>query len=486
MSVSGIKSQNSKIPSLPQTRPAPSLVPPSPPKPQITQSLNRDGFELPKAKGDVNLNLNGGSAKANPEFHTSRNPASGSVKVDANIDANVTRDNGYVTVSVAAEASVTASGSLNLNPVSIGGSATAGANATYTVRLSEEDYERLKSGEIPPPNPFDPSTIPDGGSVQLDQAQFQGTSLEAGFRHNALKIGLSGEVTESEGSSLRVERNGDSVQVTAGPTQSITNNATVSLGAGPASIELGNNTTLSNQTFATAEFDLSTPEGQAAYDAFSRTGSLPDQEGPGVDNVLTVQDVDFRSEAELRAKLGPLSFDFGGPVNTGHLTITTHPDGSQDLVGTARYSAGEAVGPELTVTRSFDASGKEDTDKTRYSYNFDELDESGRELLYTSFGYSPEEARRAARNGDVQLTFSEDQLTALADRAREVLAANPHADQGLAGLLADAETPEQVARTLTAYFSNQHGYAEEFYRLALDPEDPRGTLDTLPGDISGT
>jgi hypothetical protein len=52
------------------------------------------------------------------------------------------------------------------------------------------------------------------------------------------------------------------------------------------------------------------------------------------------------------------------------------------------------------------------------------------------------------------------------------------------GLLADTEEPWQVARTLVAYLSNQYGYAEELYRLALDPEDPRSGWDTLPGEIS--
>jgi hypothetical protein len=501
MSVSGIRSQLSKISSLVQPKPATAATPASSPvkeatspaapsqvKPNVVRNLATDGFDPPRATGGVDINPSAGTASANAsvEASGSAGPVSGSVKVDANIDAQVERDGDYTTVTVSADASVTAEGSLDLKAVSIGGSATAGGEVTYQVRLKNEDYEKLKRGEIPPPNPFDPSTIPDGGSVQLDQSQFKGTELEAGFKYNAAKIGLSDGVTETEGTSLRVERDGDKVQVTAGPTESISRNASVSLGVGPASIELGNNTTLSNQTFATAEFDLSTRGGRNAYAEFSRTGKLPSQEGPGVGNVLTVQDIDFRSESDLQAKLGPLSFDLGGGVNTGHATITTHPDGSKDVTAKARYATGEAIGPELTVTRSFDAAGTEDKDKTRYSYNFDQVDETARQLLYVAHGHSPEEAERLAKNGeDVQLTYSQDQLTALADRAREVIEANPHADSGLAGALADAENPEQVARALTAYFSNQAGYAEEFYRLALDPEDPRdGDLARLPGTIS--
>lgn len=500
MAISGIRSQLSKLSSLVQPKPAAEPAPaaaqpttaaspaaPAQTQPNVVRNLNTDGFDPPKVTGGVDINPGAGTASVNgsAEVSGSAGPVSGSVKVDANIDAEVQRDGDYTTVTVSANASVTAEGSLDLKAVSIGGSATAGGEVSYQVRMKNEDYERLKRGEIPPPNPFDPSTIPDGGSVQLDQSQFRGTKLEAGFRYNAAKIGLSDGVTETQGTSLRVERNGDKVQVTAGPTDSITRNASVSLGVGPASLELGNNTTLSNQTFATAEFDLSTQGGRDAYAEFSRTGKLPSQEGPGVGNVLTVQDIDFRSESDLKAKLGPLSFDLGGGVNTGHATITTHPDGSKDVTAKARYATGEAVGPELTVTRSYGAAGTENKDKTRYSYNFDQVDENARQLLYASFGHSPEEAELLAKSGeDVQLTFSQDQLTALAQRARDVIAANPYADNGLTRALATSEGPEQIARTLAAYFSNQAGYAQELFGLALDPKNPRGPLATLPGTIS--
>ncbi len=500
MAVPGVRPQASKASLPPPTNPAASpnaaarlksatapATPPPAPAPQaeskIAKNLNTDSFTPQRAvTGGVSVDPTTGTASTSVEASGTAGPVSGGVRIDANIDTEVQKDDqGYRTVTISADASVTAEGSLDLKAVSIGGSATTGGNVTYTARLSESDYQALKAGTLQPPDPFDASTIPDGASVQLDQSQFQGTALEAGFRHNALKIGLSNEVTETEGTSVRVERDGEKLQVTAGPTQSITNNASVSLGAGPASIEFGNTTTLTDQTFATAEFDLATEGGRQGFAAFSRTGALPDEEGAGVDNVLTVQSIGFESAQELSANLGPLSFDFGGPVNTGNVTISTHPDGSQDIVGKARYDDG----PELTVTRSFDPSGTEDTDATRFSYNFDQInDETDRAVLYQAFGYSQAAAEREASQGDPQLTFSQDQLTALADRAREVLETNPQADQGLAGLLATAETPDQVARTLTVYLSGQSGYAYEFYRLALDPENPQNDLATLPGDAS--
>ncbi len=182
--------------------------------------------------------------------------------------------------------------------------------------------------------------------------------------------------------------------------------------------------------------------------------------------------------------LCPFAFSLGGPVNTGHATIVTHPDGSKDVTVTVRYASGDAIGPELTVTRSFDPSGKEDTSKTRYTYNLDHLDEYGRELWYRAYGLSQEEAQRAAKEGNLQVTFTQEELTALANQAREVNAADRTPSFGLVQYLANAKTPEEVARVLATYSSSQYGVGQELLELAMEAEFQSGAPATPPGTLS--
>lgn len=368
MGFPGLNSLTSKIPFLPNNNGS-TASNGSTNTPQAQGPTTKDTFTAGAPQIKPKVDLNGGSVSTSETVSGNASNGnvgvSGSVKVDANIDSKVKHDNGYTTVTIAANASVTAKGSLDIKAVSIGGSVSDGANVTYQVRMKDSDYEKLKAGQIPPPNSFDASTIPDGGSVRLDQSQFQGTSLEVGFKYNAAKLGISGDVKDTKGTSLLVQRDGDKVQVTAGPTDVLQNNASVKLSAGPASIELGNNTTLSDVKLATAQFDLSTPGGKAAYEQFQKDGKLPDAEGPGVSNVETVENVDFKSATDLKAKLG-FSVDLGGQTNSGHMTVTTHADGTKDLTAHAQ----DGTGPKTSVTRSYDAQGNELKAKTRPSSRF--------------------------------------------------------------------------------------------------------------------
>ena len=265
-----------------------------------------------------------------------------SVEFSDSLEKDVKKEDGYVTVSITAETSVSASGSVEFGKAKIGGSVEgsvkAGKSMSYEVKMKEEDFEKLKRGEIPPPHPLNPETIPDGTSIKMEQSQFAGYGLDVGLSYHAAELGLSGDVKQGKGMSVEVSRNGDKLQMTAGPTEFIENNGKVSLGVGPVSVSMGRSDTLKEYKLRTAEFDLSNPEGKKAFEAFAKDGRMPEKEGPGVSNTLRFDRINYESTGgKLGLDIGPISLESDGTTNTGEYLITHHPDGTKSVTSDIHY-----------------------------------------------------------------------------------------------------------------------------------------------------
>src|SRR5690606_19887200 len=102
----------------------------------------------------------------------------------------------------------------------------------------------------------------------------------------------------------------------------------------------------------TAEFDLSTTEGKAAFNDYVANGHMPEDNGPGVSEVKTVEKLDYSSQVKLEAKIGPLSLGLDGAKNTGNSVVTTYPDGSVERSVDLQYSGNVP----MSLTQKFDAS----------------------------------------------------------------------------------------------------------------------------------
>jgi hypothetical protein len=402
---------------------------------------------------------------------------SGSVTLDADLDAKVEHEDGFATVTISASASATASGELDLRAVSVGGSVSAGANATYTVRMSDEDFERMKAGEIPVPNPLNPDSIPDGGSVRLDQAQFVGTSLEAGLEYHGVELSVGSESTESNGTSLLVERNDGEVQVTAGPTEVLETNTRLSLGYGPVSLNVGVNNELSHFNLRTATFDLSSNAGQEAFDEFAQSGRVPEENGAGVSNAAFVETLGLVSSNDVDLRIGPVGLDLGGYTNTGNNVFVTYADGTSESTGDLRYEHG----PQLTIQSRYDAEGAPIPGTENFTFTFDSDVHSTREVIAEAFSGNPEVARELADRGPVRLSLDAADFESLQRLAHEVQEANPTADRGgLLQDLADAETPFEAAVALAR--ADQGGASLELFQLFQDANST--STSGLPGSLT--
>src|SRR5690606_23704242 len=136
---------------------------------------------------------------------------------------------------------------------------TDGIKASYEVSMPEEE---AKGTDLASVNPFDPSSMPTGKIIRTDGAGYSSNEVKATFRNIAAET----KVTNEEGTSLLVEKTGaDTVRVAAGPTEAIRAYNGVGLDFEQVKLMLGNDTSLAGATLKTAEFDLSTVEGQAAY-----------------------------------------------------------------------------------------------------------------------------------------------------------------------------------------------------------------------------
>lgn len=232
----------------------------------------------------------------------------------------------------------------------------AGTRARYKVLLPGNDQSAEAAARV---NPFDPTTIPDGATVMMDGQNFTQGSLAGSFRH----IGTQTNVTEASGVTYAVTREGNEVRVTMGPNQAVEAFNGVGVRSEIATAMLGRQDNLGGSTLATASFDLSSADGQAAYAHFVATGQVA-HETAGVGDVATIERVDYSSQTRAQLELGPVKADLAGAQNTGTFVRTTYPDGSYTDTTELQYSGNVP----LQVTQRFDAAGNEVTSERTYEF----------------------------------------------------------------------------------------------------------------------
>lgn len=282
------------------------------------------------------------------------------VSADAQITHSDRTEDGVRTYGIESDVSVslTAGASSKQAGVEIG--RTEGIRASYEVALPAGSHDVDPTSVTP----FNPESMPVGSSVTLDGENYTGTEFEASFRNIAVKSSIE----EASGVSVAVERTGtDTVKVTSGPTEAITAYNGLGLDLEAFSAYLGRTDELSGATLQTAEFDISTEQGMAAYNDFLATGRLPEANGTGIANVETIQKLDYTSSSGVDIEAGPFSVSLDGGSNTGSTVVTTRADGTATRTDELQY--GDNV--PLTISRTFDADGNEIVSERSYTFKID-------------------------------------------------------------------------------------------------------------------
>ncbi|WP_257463318.1 hypothetical protein [Archangium lipolyticum] len=407
-----------------------------------------------------------------------------SVELSSTLEKEVEKKDGYTTVTLTAELEASASGSLDMKKVSVGGGVSTGKSQTYEVKMKDEDFERLKRGEIPPPHPLKPETVPDKASVTMEASQLKGWSGEASVEALKVELGLGEEHKKGKGLSIQTERDGDKVKVTGGPTELLESGLSVSVGAGPATVSLTGTTSMTHYKLRTAEFDLSSKEGRAAFDKYATSGELPFKDGKGISGAAKVEKLDLSSKSTLEAALGPLkgSVDIV-PESNSSIVETTHPDGSKD----ASLELERSNGHELNYERHIDANGKEDYSKQKFTLFMKGMEGDVEEMYAQAYLV---DQHKFDKENDIHLSFTPDQMTQLSQRARDYVAKMDKISSNgfevrtrgdaFIDALARSQNPSDVANALTQYSSdpNWMGDAMSRLRLVVNRDTP------LPGDIT--
>lgn len=307
-------------------------------------------------------------------------------------------EDGFTTYTSKSDVSIGVEGGIDKGGTGVSGGYTTGVTSEYTVKVPD-GAGVTDPGSI---NPFDPRSMPVGSSVTMDGGSYSETELNAAFRH----IAVESSVKDADGVTSLIERTGDdTVRVTAGPTEAVANHAGLGLDFDAVKVMLGNTTSLDGASLRSAEFDLSTPEGQAAYDTYLVTGEIPADPSTGISGTTKIERVEYDSTSTVGfdTPVGGAEWEIG--QNTGSLVATTNPDGSTEQLLTATY--GDRG--DFRMSQAFDASGTEDLSARTYSFDVTADEMSSQYLNMREF--SGIDTPQTIRPGDtVTISLTQDQM----------------------------------------------------------------------------
>lgn len=370
------------------------------------------GFD--PSKGTISLS--GGTSFSRELTSAKGNGVSFGIDTKSTVTGGIKTEKGVTTYSASSDVSVTLTGGASTKQAGLKVGVTEGIKSSFSVAMPESAAKLTDLAKV---NPFDADSMPKGTKISMDGSSYSGTEFEATFRNIAVQT----KVTNEKGAGTVIEKTGDhTVRVTAGPKEAVEAYNGVGVDFDVARIMLGRNDKLSSATLKTAEFDLSTAEGKAAYSDFLATGNLPKDNSTGISGVSTIEKLDFSSQSKLDAKLGPLNLSLDGAKNTGNQIVTTYPDGSASRTVDLQYSGNVP----MALSQKYGADGKEILSERRYDYTIKADGNIAQMLNVAQAG-----DLKQAQGGPVQagqtvvLSYTEDQMRTLMRDAQSAVRGNP-------------------------------------------------------------
>ncbi len=378
-------------------------------------------------------------------------------------------------------------------PISFDYASYSGTRLSYEAVVTPQMGERIADGDLgAAPNPLDPLSMPAGTSLLLRGQNLVGSEFEAGYK----LLNVSGSHNELEGMGFGVRRGeGDIVEIVSGPVSTIENDFMLGLGRGPVRAGVGADRSFESRDLRVAQLDLSTDEGQAAYQAFISSGRIPSWNPPGVlaSGEQTVVDIEHVAYAGI--ELGPLSARLEGPSSQYEVVETSWQDGRVEQ--TTTYRLGD-VTSEVSFPR--DSGGRPLSDQTTWRLMVPNTHPALASYLNDAFSAGDASVQYDGEQ-HVQYTFTSRELLELRDQARASV--KSLVDQGgvengedyLAALdagrisvlpgdrtldIARAKTAEEVFLALE---SHPDFVPEDLLALSLDTQQPvPGRLEVRDAD----
>ncbi|RKG79020.1 hypothetical protein [Corallococcus terminator] len=226
-------------------------------------------------------------------------------------------------------------------------SASGSFSANGSVRVEvprQAATDAMRAGQLP--NPAAPETWPVGTRARAEvsgQAGFN-ASVPAGPGRVGRELGLGASYDRSQTQRYELERTSpDTLRAT------VTSQGRQQDAASARGLEGRQDQRL--ERTQTADFNITQPEGRAAYQDFLRTGQLPRENGPGVSNVRTTDGLDQNRSGRV----------LGRQVATSarETNLTGDGDGNRTVRQTDRNVAGSTQSTDLRL--SPDGTGQGDT-----------------------------------------------------------------------------------------------------------------------------
>lgn len=390
----------------------------------------------PVGAGGLVTGLAGVLPASSGRFETSSNGVvySGSVEVK---DAGCQSTQLSVRVSAALQGEVrTPAGSRS----PVGGAIDARLGAAYEFELALPNGA-WRGGT--PPNPFDPNSIPPGGTMILRREAFAALGLEANYK----LITASSNIEEGAGSVVAIQRTDDGqVRVMVGPYSVIRNESMIGLGRGSVRVGLGRDDKLDTGSLRAWTLDPGSNADMRTYRGIlgqgAVVGAAPLTERPSD----RVEYATYESTSGIRMAAGPVSLAANFGMSTGDVRVVTRPDGSRTYTAVSNYN-----GTILTVTREYGPDGRQ-TRPDNTTVAFTRISDWDGYMLDIATGKKPlgdDDWKGKYPNG-TKLDITPDNWQQWRDRARDYVNSRTRigAPPVHIEMIADAKSPLDVAMAL--------------------------------------
>lgn len=367
-------------------------------------------------------------------------------------------------------------------PVSGSYTEFTGTQLSYEATVTAAQGAQVADGNVDAlPNPLDPLNMAPGTSVLMRGQALTGSQFEANYK----AFTLGGTTTELSGLGFGVTRlEGSVVEIYSGPVETVENASFFGLGRqGTLAVGFGSELSMESREMQIARLDLSTAEGQAAYQAFVSGGTIPDWAPPGVQQSGTTEVFSHDYARSVGLQVGGLSVGLSSE-STGTITQTRWADGTTDYTNT--YTSATGITSEVTSTVNADGTLNHDDATWRIVY----ADIDPASANYIESAYDPSQANDFAdHNQHVQLQMTSADLMQLRDIARTYVGTQmdpgilEELDSGVRSpnplspeqAIAIAQTPDEVFAALTNS-DNGTAYAEALLALSSG-------ADPMPGSV---
>jgi hypothetical protein len=316
--------------------------------------------------------------------------------------------------------------------------AYVGRDVTYRISTDPERADRISERTEEPPNPVDPTSIPEGTAITLDESTYAGLGLGASYGVVQAELGYS----RGHRVSSAVQRTDYThVRLTVGDADLVQSTLALGLGSDAANVSVASEKALAEGKTRQVDLDLDTPEGQRAYQRFIKTGALPDA-GKGVANPRRSSVIDYNASTKLGGKLAGMEANLIASDSTGQLVWTENPDGTTSVTQFGREG-------EVGLTHQFNVGADGEPGPSTYSLRLQGVPHSLAGPLAKQAGLDYDD-----RDHDVTINFDDVDMQRMRSAAIDQLAMyNPdHSRAEIKAMLAAGEADGLASPDRTALF----------------------------------